>query len=401
MSFPRMLAVCFVLLPLCRTSFAAPERLPESRRIPVLAWMGVPEKEASEARYRELAECGFTIDFTPSSSTDAILKALEAAKAAGVRLLVHSPELDSDPVGTVNRLKGHPALAGYFLADEPDTTAFPKLATWADKIRSADRGHIIYINLLPNYATTDQLRATSYAQYVDRFAKAVPSTFLSFDFYPIVGKSVRPSWYENLEVVSAAARKADKPFWAFALSLRHYGYPVATIENLREEVYSDLAYGAQGIQYFTYWQPTSFDCGDSPIDANGKRTAVYDVVKRINAEIRAISPVFAGAKAVSIGHTGEHIPAGTRPFEAAAPVKSVRTQGDGAIVSRLANGPRQYLVIVNRDIEHPMPTTLTFDGSIPIDRVDKEGQLHPVDGATANVNVEPGDAMIFSWKPLQ
>lgn len=377
---------------------AKAERLPEGKPLPVLAWMGVPQKEVSEARYREEADCGFTIDFSGFSNNETALKALDAAKAAGIRLLVSTPELETDPAGTVRRLKGHPALAGYFLRDEPDTTLFEKLGHWAQQIRSADPDHIIYINLLPNYATADQLRAASYAEYVDRFVKAVPAaTFLSFDFYPIVGTSVRPSWDENLEVVAAAARKADKPFWAFALSLRHYGYPVATIENLREEVYSDLAYGAQGIQYFTYWQPTSFDCGDSPIDANGKRTAVYEVVKRMNAEIRAIAPVFAGAKVISVGQTGEHIPAGTKPFKAEAPVKSVRTQGDGAIVSHLSNGSRQYLVIVNRDFQHPMPTTVTFDGSTPIDHVEKDGRLQRIDGATIESKVGAGDALILAW----
>jgi hypothetical protein len=381
-------------------ALAAPDRLPEGKPLPVLAWSGVPQAETSAARYRELADCGFTLDFSSFSDPENAIKALDAANEAGVRLILSCPQLESDPAKTANRLKGHPALAGYFLRDEPDTTAFPTLARWAEQIRSADPDHVLYINLLPNYATTDQLRAATYAEYVDRFAKAVPAaTFLSFDFYPIVGTSVRPSWYENLEVLSAAARKADKPFWAFALSLRHFGYPAATIENLREEVYSNLAYGAQGIQYFTYWQPTSFECGDSPIDAKGKRTAVYDVVKRMNAEIRAISPVFEGCKVLSVVHTGQHIPAGTRAFEAAAPIKSVHTEGDGAIVSRLANGPRQFLVIVNRDIAHAMPTTVTFNSSTAIDRVDKEGQLHPIDGAAADAKVEPGDAVIFSWAP--
>lgn len=393
----RALLACLIVMLLCRASFAGAARLPDHEPIPVLAWMGVPEAQTSEARYHELADCGFTIGFSSFSNADAAIKALDAAKAAGVRVLVSCPQLESDPIATVQRLKGHPALAGYFLGDEPDTTAFEREAKWIERIRSADRDHIVYINLLPNYATTDQLRAPTYPAYVDRFATTVPTTFLSFDFYPIVGKTVRPNWYENLEIISAAAGKADKPFWAFALSLRHYDYPIATRENLREQVYSDLAYGAQGIQYFTYWQPTSFDCGDSPIDAAGKRTAVFDRVKQMNAEIRAISSVFAGGKVISVGHTGERLPAGTRPFEPAAPVKSVRTEGTGAIVSRLANSSRQFLVIVNRDIGHAMRATLTFEGGTAIDRVERDGTLQPLDKTEAQINIEPGDAAIFSW----
>ena len=83
---------------------------------------------------------------------------------------------------------------------------------------------------------------------------------VSFDHYPVIsdGKgpaSLRGEWYENLEIVSAAARKAGKPMWAFALSVPHSSYPAPTPAHLRLQVFSNLAYGAQVIQYFTYWTP--------------------------------------------------------------------------------------------------------------------------------------------------
>src|SRR5437868_3488260 len=80
----------------------------------------------------------------------------------------------------------------------------------------------------------------------------------------------------------------------FALTVAHGPYPIPTIEQLRVQVFSDLAYGAQGIQYFTYWTSKSdtWNFHEAPIDVSGKRTAVYDRVKQMNAEIRALSPVF-------------------------------------------------------------------------------------------------------------
>jgi hypothetical protein len=65
----------------------------------------------------------------------------------------------------------------------------------------------------------------------------------------------RSDFYANLEVCSTKAREAGIPFWAFALTTAHLSYPVPTMGQLRYQVYSNLAYGAQGIEYYTYWKP--------------------------------------------------------------------------------------------------------------------------------------------------
>ena len=49
----------------------------------------------------------------------------------------------------------------------------------------------------------------------------------------------------------------------YALSVAYGDHPVATSGQLRLQVYSDLAYGAQAIQYFTYWTPPFFPPGRS------------------------------------------------------------------------------------------------------------------------------------------
>lgn len=398
MGSKTILRSCLACFMLCPALFASAARLPETRPFPVLAWSGIPEAQTTEARYRELADCGFTIDFSSFSTVAKTTKALDMAAKAGVQILISCPELASDPQGSAKRLMTHSALAGYFIGDEPKVADFQAQATWIQKIRSVDKTHVVYVNLLPDYGTPEQFGAPNYQQYVDRFASTVPTDFLSFDYYPIVGDSVRPSWYSNLGVIADAAQKANRPFWAFALSLRHFGYPAATMQNLREEIYSDLAYGAQGIQYFTYWQP-GFDSADSPIDAKGNRTAVYDRVKQMNAEIRAVSPAFLGSRVLSLGHTGATLPPGTTPYHAAAPIKSLKTEGQGAIVSVLANGNHRYLVIVNRDIDHPMPTTVEFDASARPLRVAKDGTLNDVNAPSQPIVVDPGDALLFTWEP--
>ena len=296
--------------------------------IPILAWHGPPANHTNAERYRELADAGFTDNFSGFPNADAVERALEIGRATGIRLWISLPELHTDPEGTVKRFKDHPALAGYYLRDEPGAGDFPALAAWAKKIQAIDAAHPCYINLFPNYANAGQLGVATYQNYVDRFIADVPVPFVSFDHYPVVGTSLRGEWYENLEIISKGAAAAKKPFWAFVLAVAHHPYPIATLEHLRLQAFSNLAYGAQVIQHFTYWTPegTSWNFHKAPIEKDGTRTEVYERVKQLNAEIRALSPVFRGAKVVKLGHLGP-LPRGTRAFQ---PGGAEREVGDGA-----------------------------------------------------------------------
>jgi len=366
-------------------------------QIPVLAWAGPPATETTPERYRELADAGFTHNFSSFPNAEAMAAALDIAHAEGLQQLVSIPELENSPEEIARRFKSHPALAGYYLRDEPAASDFPKLAAWAKRIQAVDVEHPVYLNLFPNYATPAQLGTATYPEYLARFMEEVPVPFLSFDHYPVVGKTLRPEWYENLEQVRAAAGKAGKPLWAFALAVAHDPYPVPSVAELRLQVFSDLAYGAQAIQYFTYWTLPSdtWNFHEAPIGKDGKRTAVYDRVKQVNAEIRGLSRAFLGSKVLSVGHTGE-LPRGTVLFAPEAPVKSVETPGGGAVVSLLAKGESRFFAVVNRDFLAPLTITLKFDGSAPVQQLGKDGAVRPM--ADARLIVESGDVLVLTWQ---
>ncbi|HWB03304.1 MAG TPA: beta-galactosidase [Verrucomicrobiales bacterium] len=380
----------------CQGETAKPPAPPE--RIPVLAWGGPPQGETSAARYRELAEAGFTHNYSGFSSLEKMQEALDVAKAAGIKQFVSIPELEKSPEEVGRALRAHPALAGYYLRDEPSASDFEKLAAWAKRITAVDPDHPCYINLFPNYATPAQLGSATYREHLDVFIAKVPVPILSFDHYPVVGKSLRPEWYENLELVSAAARKSGKPFWAFALAVAHDPYPVATLEHLRLQVFSNLAYGAQGIQYFTYWTSKSdvWNFHEAPISVDGKKTVVYDRVRQVNDEIKNLSAVFKGATVSRPGHTGT-LPRGTQAYQPAAPVTKVETSGTGAVISHLVKGAQRAVVLVNRDFLQPMPFTLTFDGTLGLREFRKDGTTADIAGREWKRDLAPGDIAVVVW----
>ncbi len=396
------------------TELENPPEIENVSEFPIMAWLGVPESETSPERFKELKDAGININFARYYSVKAVEEALNVAKQTGIKILPYCDELWTETEKTVMRLKEHPALAGYHLRDEPCATDFPVLAEWAKRIRSVDREHGCYINLFPNYATREQLLGKGatlepgqdpYEEYLRKFLKTVPVSYLSFDHYPILVvegiRAMRPNWYQNLEVVARVSADAGIPFWAFAMVVAHDPYPVPTVEELRLQMFSNLAYGAQTLQYFTYWHPgegTAWNFHDSPINLDGTRTVVYDRVQTVNREIHSMAHLFLGAKVLSVYHTGKQIPEGTRRLDKLPKQIKLLNTGDdgGAVVSFLEKGKKRFLAIVNRDFKRPMK--LNISTAKEVKRVQKDGKLVSLANNIEEISVEPGDMIIYAWE---
>ena len=369
---------------------------PTGDEFPIMAWFSLLGDQVAPDRYREMAEAGFNLSFSHFSSAEQVAEALDACRGSGVKILITCAEMASDPEETVRRFRRERDNAGYFLRDEPICDAFPELAEWARRIRSADDSRMLYLNLLPNYVHPRDLHADSYADYVRRFIEEVGLGLVSFDNYPVTFDGLRPEFYANLEDIAAESRRAGVPFWAFALATAHDPYPAATRASLRLQVFSNLAYGAQGIQYFTYTSPGTevWNFHNAPIDHEGLRTEVYDLLREINGCIHALEDVFLGARTLWVGHTGSTIPKGTRPLGQLPPqIRRVEADGQGVLVSMLQNGGKRYLMIVNRDLGREQRVTVeTADG---VRRVMPDGSRIDVSRYAQTLAVEAGDMLLF------
>ncbi|MGN0190388.1 MAG: hypothetical protein ACI39U_01910 [Candidatus Cryptobacteroides sp.] len=360
--------------------------------ITILSWAGIP-LQASEEAFAALKECGIDGHLGLYPGLGQAGQALDAAQAAGIWLIPGFPGIRDSTEIAVGRLKDHPALRAWHLKDEPETWDFQWLGELAREVDSLDKEHPCYINLYPNWAWGVE----NYAQTIDRFAEEVDVPFYSFDQYPITGNedgsvSIRPDWYRNLEEFSAMARERGKPFWAFALTKSHRleppspeaFYPVPTAGHLRLQVFSNLLYGAQGIQYFT--GGGIFDCGR--MEKNG----IFPMVKEVNAEIKAYSKVFAGAKVLSVVHTGRNIPDGTNAMETLPHecLERLEVSGEGAVISQLRNGRHLYLAIQNRDCCNPVLLDIRFNKKVKTLTPDGE-----TDFDNKTIRIEDGDIRVF------
>lgn len=364
----------------------------DSEEIRVLTWAGIPF-EHSDTLFALAKECGVDMHMGFYASADQTLEALDLAQKRGLMLIPSIKGIRDSAHKIVPVVKDHPALYAYSVKDEPEVWDIPWLAELRDTLAVLDPSHPTYINLYPNWAWGQD----AYNDNITAFADAVDVPFLSFDQYPVTQLedgtiAVREGWYRNLEEFSALARRKGKPFWAFALSESHYlgppsppaFYPVPTLGHLRLQVFSDLLYGAQVIQYFTFrgmYDKTTL----AP-------TPVFDIVRQVNSEIKAYSPIFAGATIKGVWHTGDTIPEGTSALLEMphTKVKSLEMSGSGAVVSLIEKNGRTYLAVQNRDCVNDAVLSVDFAGSVV--RVSPEGSSKV---SSSQIPLECGNMAIF------
>jgi hypothetical protein len=378
-------------------SVLAQEKIASGKQIPIIAWSGIPAEETTVEKFTELKEMGVNINLCNYTDAESMKKALDIAKQVGLKVITSCPELKTDCENTVKRFRNHPALAGYFLRDEPIQKDFAELGEWVKKIKTIDSNHFCFVNLIAaiHPTKTEALGTKSYADYIRTFAETVPVQQISYDFYPVLNEGIHERWYEGLEIVSNEAKKLKLPFWAFALASSYNElHPEPTIPALRLQMFSNLAYGAQGLEYWSYRMSPGLR--SAPIGLDGKRTVVYDRIKQVNSEIQALAGVFAGAKVVSVNHTGTVIPRGTsRLTKLPQAIKIFETEGDGALVSTLENGGNSFFVVINRSLEKSMSYIIFGDESMK--KVLKDGTIVSAGNYNSKNELEPGDMAVYMF----
>jgi hypothetical protein len=251
-----------------------------------------------------------------------------------------------NPRDIVPLIKDHPSMWQYYLADEPKMDRLKELQEIQQRIARYDKEAKCYINLLPNSSkqVLQAIGVKKYPEYLQAFS-TVKQPQISYDFYPVQGKVVRGDvWYSILNDIREESLRTGKPFWAYVLCVPHFIFPMPTIEHLRLQCYINLAYGAQGIQYFSYSTPEptkQYNFHDGPLLRNGKKSDTYKLVKKMNEELQPVASLFWKGKVTGIEH---------------------RKCVDGSIlVSHFQKGDRSYTCFVNKSADKDVTVSLRPD----------------------------------------
>lgn len=384
-------------------------------RFPILAWYGPDRAVTSPEVYRKMVEAGFSLNLSFYDDPAFNRKALDWAAAAGLRLILSDSRINAvrDEAGrplseldaVIADYARQSAFWGYYIQDEPNAARFERLGAIAAYLKTKDPRHPSYINLFPTYATGEQLGTPTYREHCEAYLKTVRPEFVSYDHYPILPDKLREDYYLNLEIIRNLAVKNGLPFWAFTLSVPHLIYPKPTLGHLRFQVWSDLAYGAKAVQYFTYGSPQSQDFRTALIDQTGGTTDLWELARQVNGEIRRVEPLLLAWRSLAVYH-GEPVPNGCLPFPAEGLVTGI--EGGPFLAGILASDGDEYVVIVNRDYENSRAAVAHFSRDvIGVEEIAKDPTGRPFRARWAAAStdrvcallIEPGDARILKIRP--
>ncbi len=366
---------------------------------PIVGWAGPGGAMIRPDVMQGMRDAGFTISHS-SPSPGERLRALDIAHEAGMRLLLCDPayfvgddfqltQAKRDEIAAVvAEVRDHPGLYGYHLRDEPKFDLFGALAEVVALFRDLDPYHLAYINHYPP-VTQHGWGAGSIEVFWREYIRTVKPIMLSYDYYPLQVVTrreladadpadptyfpaerlrVKPESFEPLELVRRFSLEYDLPFWAFTCSVRHGLYPTPTEGHLRFQLMHDLAYGARGLQYFTYAH------GEGLIDGEGRRTAAWDMAQRINAEIHRWAPTLRSLRSAAVYHTGP-VWSGTRRLAPDKRPPAITCDGDPVTIGVFetatgapAAGGARHLMLVNKDPTGWARVTLSVNGSRRTDR---------------------------------
>ncbi|MDR0298902.1 MAG: hypothetical protein LBI13_02310 [Streptococcaceae bacterium] len=281
----------------------------------ISAWYGPLSQDPVQNNiyFQAIRNAGFNniiMDTYPTSSTNLNLE-LTAAQNNNISLMLHDPNISltasslsfsqSDYYKTVDTTYGN------LISDEPNYKNFKDLAKIKDQYLQNVPNKFFYVNLYPNYAAENILYGAQdpkegtmkYEDYVRSFIKIVKPSVLSYDYYPFPSNGgVNTGYLQNIQFMATEAKMKNLPLWITIQAIGNEGsLRQPNTEDIRWQIFSSLAYGVQGISYFSYGSPQAFGASMyGLIDSKRNQTPLYSAAKNVNTEIRSFEKVFLNYK---------------------------------------------------------------------------------------------------------
>jgi len=393
--------------------FPRPER-PDPRQFMLMAWDDVrPEPE----RLAELRDAGINVaGFCSTADLDAVRRAglhciLKDPTISSYDLL-HLPEpaiISQDLARVAARDLRDPIVLGLYLNDEPDTGQLKGIAQVTAQLKAIAPAAQPFVNLFP-YREFKVEVYDDYESYTRMLVDEASQPSISFDNYALSYAGLGDDYFNNLEIVRRVALEKNLPFYACIQSVAHFGYLVPNDATLSLQAFTAVAYGARGIEYFTFYTPERGNYRDGPIDPFGRRTSTYGSLQRVNSQIAALAPTLVRLRSTGV----YHYPDTPRRGEALVKsrwVKSVSMNKDEdgfvppSVAARFLVGEfadetaRPYVMLVNKDLTYSFQFEIEYR-----EPVRRAWRMNPYTGQEEELEgeqmwISPGGAVLIRLEP--
>jgi hypothetical protein len=243
-----------------------------------------------------------------------------------------------------------------------------------------------YVNIWPSYASPSALGTKTYQKYLEIYFRDVDPPLLCFDHYPLLSRNrITSDYFYNWAVIRRFSLNFGVPSWGFIQSMGFDGSGLGLAKRRTPDeneifwqINVSLAYGAKGIQYFTYWTPDSspqIKFGDALVAKDGTPTPRYEYATNANEYLKVMGRELLPLTSESVVHARERrLPRGAKAFKADNWVRAV--SGSPVILSRFKDpngGTERYLFVANRSFLKAAETRLTLSDSVSaVSKLDTE-----------------------------
>lgn len=380
-----------------------------------LGYRGFKNHMATLENFQKLADAGVNI-ITVETDEGPYMHQLDLAAQVGMKCMPVvwglAERYDRDPENykgldeAINQLKDHPATFAYHIYDEPPTTLIPSLKLRKERIESLDREHPVYINLLAE-ASYMGMGVPNYYDYVEAYIRDCGVKFVSFDVYPCRPEwdttypdCLVPFWWKCNDIVSRLTKQYGIPWWGFAASCwidkEQNLFAKPTVENLRLQVYTNLAYGAQVIQYFVILQYGGTDFAPIMVDGTWNDEA-YNILKSFNTELHRRGWVFDGCNMEKVRHMGQ-LPYFSESFsndDLPIEIASLTADQD-ALVGFIENRGNKYVTVANKSLKNKMTIQAVFNDVVYT--IARDGLFVEQPSGPARFVLDEGDLLVIKYR---
>ncbi len=350
---------------------------------PIFPWDILPAKKEA---YADAKSCGFNLaGFVHPENLDLVASAGLKCFVASPLIKIRGNEKVSDEeiaqavAALTKQTSHHPAVFGYHLIDEPAAALVPAVVRWTKAFQVADPGHVAYTNLFPINEKADGKGPfeTQYEHYLAALLDGHPGAF-SFDHYAMMDDgSVRPTWFDNLEVARKLSIQYNIPLWHVCLANSHFHYAQPSAATFNFQIFTSLAYGVRGIGWFTFTARDRGNYRNSAIDITGRHSPTYALLRDANETLHRLAPIMTMLRSVNVFHHPD-VPAGCQGIDTSHFLASLSGSGPFCVGEFLDAQKRPAILIVNRSLTRSTTISFTLKTQSPVQRVSSlTGRIRP------------------------
>ena len=318
------------------------------------------------------AECGFTVALTERTfygkdDPARLIPFLDRAEKNGIKLVINLVGLTNGDILRIgeeeyerrftevyNIFKGHPALYGFYIGDEPGTKELLDASVSCMRIQRKVAPELRpYLNIsghTPDFSK-DVFGGKTFSEWMLDTATEVGKANFSFSQYnQMVDDKGITGYIESIKAIVESSEPANFDIWACPLLSAHYNFRIPTEYDIMWQITVAAALGCRGVLWFRFYDRAHGpNYHGSPIDEYGNKTEQFykllrcqrrfnDHYGEIIMSLKRKSSYFMGTQRGDYNTFG----ANTHPY-----VTAIKAERDAIVSFFEDESGKEYMVLVN------------------------------------------------------